>query len=112
MGKKTTFTDFDDLMSSPKDSAALSMDALKGNNDAEKVNKPQRATRGAAAGCKIGQTRHTYVMPEVMISKLKAISGYLGKSEVSVVLEMLEEGIEKYEKKFGPHISDITRGRK
>lgn len=107
MGKKTTFTGFDDLINNPKDSAELSMDALKGNEPA----KQQKATKGAAAGCKIGHTRHTYVMPETMISKLKAISGYLGKSEVNIVLEMLEEGIEKYEKKYGKQISDITRGR-
>lgn len=101
--KTTTFDGFDDLLDQPKDSVTLGQNALQGK-------KVERVTKGAAAGCKPGSTRHTYVMPEEMILKLKAISGYLGRSEVSVVLEILEKGIAEYEDKYGPHVSDINRG--
>lgn len=69
-----------------------------------------KATSGAAAGCKPGSTRHTYVMPYDMINKLKAIAGYHGKPEVAIVLEMLNKGIEEQEQIFGPQVSDINRG--
>lgn len=105
MAKKTTFTGFDNIMSTPKDSVALSQDALNSNTPAA------RPTKGASAGCKEGHTRHTYVMPIEMINKLKAIGGYLGKSEVSIVLSILEEGIAKYEKDYGSQISDLNRGQ-
>lgn len=69
-----------------------------------------RVTKGAAAGCKPGSTRHTYVMPFELIDKLKAIAGYFGKPEVGIVLEILEEGVAKYEAKYGSSVSDINRG--
>lgn len=69
-----------------------------------------KATSGAAAGCKPGSTRHTYVMPYEMISKLKAIAGYHGKPEVAIVLEMLSKGIEEQEQMFGVQVSNINRG--
>lgn len=100
------FEGFDDLMGETKDSVAMALDTLDGN----KQEKVERTTKGAAAGCKPGSTRHTYVMPLEMIYKLKAISGYFGKPEVAIVLEMLEKGIAEYEKLYGPQVSDLTRG--
>ena len=73
--------------------------------------KVKRATKGAAAGCKPGSSRHTYVMPNGMIQKIKAISGYFGKPEVAIVLDILEKGIAEYEEQYGPQVSDLSRGR-
>lgn len=70
----------------------------------------RRRSKGAAAGCKPGSTRHTYVMPLEMITKLKAIAGYFGKPEVGIVLEILEKGIADYEAQYGSCVSDINRG--
>ncbi len=70
----------------------------------------RRPTKGAAAGCKPGSIRHTYVMPLEIISKLKAIAGYFGKPEVGIVLDIIEKGIADYEAKYGSCVSDINRG--
>ena len=103
----SAFEGFDDLMGENKDSVAMALDSLDGK-DKEKV---KRATRGAAAGCKPGSSRHTYVLPDVMIQKIKAISGYFGKPEVAIVLDILEKGIAEYEEQYGPQVSDLSRGR-
>ena len=59
----------------------------------ESLGLKNRPIKGAAAGCKPGSIRHTYVMPMEMISKLKAIAGYFGKPEVGIVLEILDSYI-------------------
>ena len=64
-----------------------------------------RPIRGASAGCKPGFSRKTYVLPEEMIGKLKAIAGHLGKSEVTIVLDMLTKGIDSYEKEYGEGVT-------
>ena len=79
--------------------------------DGKDKKKVKRSTRGAAAGCKPGSSRHTYVLPDVMIQKIKAISGYFGKPEVAIVLDILEKGIAEYEDQYGPQVSDLSRGR-
>lgn len=76
----------------------------------ESLGMKNRPMKGAAAGCKPGSIRHTYVMPHEMISKLKAIAGYFGKPEVGIVLEILERGIADYESQYGACVSDINRG--
>jgi predicted DNA-binding protein len=76
----------------------------------ESLGIKNRSTKGAAAGCKPGSIRHTYVMPLEMISKLKAIAGYFGKPEVGIVLEILQKGIADYEALYGSCVSDINRG--
>lgn len=76
----------------------------------ESLGYSNRPVKGAAAGCKPGSIRHTYVMPLEMITKLKAIAGYFGKPEVGIVLEILEKGIADYEAKYGSCVSDINRG--
>lgn len=66
-----------------------------------KDNRNIRQTRGAAAGCKPGSTRHTYVLPYELIDKIKGIAGDMRKPEVAIVLEMLENGVREYERKHG-----------
>ena len=77
----------------------------------ESLGLTRRTGKGAAAGCKPGHIRHTYVMPQELIDKLKAIAGYLGKPEVGVVLDILEKGVKEYENKYGPSVSDRNRGK-
>lgn len=76
----------------------------------ESLGIKNRSTKGAAAGCKPGSIRHTYVMPLEMISKLKAIAGYFGKPEVGIVLEILQKGIADYEALYDSCISNINKG--
>ena len=42
-----------------------------------------RAVKGAAAGCKVGYTRHTYMLPQKMIEQIKAVSQFFGITESS-----------------------------
>lgn len=77
---------------------SLSGNVVESNN---KDNKSKRQTSGAAAGCKPGSTRHTYVLPYELIDKIKGIAGDMRKPEVAIVLEMLEKGVKEYEKKHG-----------
>lgn len=73
------------------------------------IENRERITKGAAAGCKPGSIRHTYVMPLVMINKLKAIAGYFGKPEVGLVLEFLDKCIAECEAQYGPAVSSLNR---
>ena len=113
MSKKQTMTAAAENPFALSDMAASIVDEMKGGEIATSSPLPDdgiKATVGAAAGCKPGSTRHTYVMPLEMIRKLKAIAGYHGKPEVAIVLEMLTKGIEEQEQKYGVQVSDIKRG--
>ena len=99
---------FDDLIapSAPVDDITkLARDVVNGKPSDKQSKKalviPERATKGAAAGCKPGHTRHTYVMPIEMIEQLKSIAGYFQIPEVSVVLKILEKGIEDVKQRYG-----------
>ena len=95
------FGGFDDIEVEQKDSVQTGMEALTG----KPAETAPRAIKGAAAGCKPGSSRKTYVFPEEVINKLKAISGHMGKSEVAIVLDMVEKGIADYEQRFGADVS-------
>lgn len=113
MGKKKAMTAANDNPFALVDMTSSIVDEMKGNATSQTpVATPDypKATSGAAAGCKPGSTRHTYVMPYEMIRKLKAIAGYHGKPEVAIVLEMLNKGIEEQERIYGEQVSDINRG--
>ena len=113
MSKKRTMAAANDEPFALSNIAASIVDEMKGTETAPTISTSDDAvkvTSGAAAGCKPGSTRHTYVMPLEMISKLKAIAGYHGKPEVAIVLDMLTKGIEEQEQKYGVQVSDIQRG--
>ena len=113
MSKKQTMAAANDEPFALSNIAASIVDEMKGTETAPTISTSDDAvkvTSGAAAGCKPGSTRHTYVMPLEMISKLKAIAGYHGKPEVAIVPDMLTKGIEEQEQKYGVQVSDIQRG--
>lgn len=95
------FFDALDELESNKDSVQMGMEAGGVTNE--------RPTKGAAAGCKPGSIRHTYVLPVTLIDKLKAIAGYFGKPEVGIVLDILEKGVTEYEEKYGKKVSSLSR---
>lgn len=97
------FDNFNGVSQDTRDAVQMQHDSLVGAKPHTTVN----TGKGAAAGCKPGSSRKTYVLPEDLINKLKAISGHMGTPEVSVVLDMLEKGIADYEQKYGTEVSKL-----
>lgn len=66
-----------------------------------KSTNGERATIGAARGCKPGYTRHTYVLPEQMINQVKAVAQFFCCSEVSAAEQLIQKGLDDIRKKHG-----------
>lgn len=66
-----------------------------------KLTNGERATIGAARGCKPGYTRHTYVLPEQMINQVKAVAQFFCCSEVSAAEQLIQKGLDDIKKKHG-----------
>ena len=66
-----------------------------------KLTNSERATIGAARGCKPGYTRHTYVLPEQMINQVKAVAQFFCCSEVSAAEQLIQKGLDDIRKKHG-----------
>ena len=86
--KKTTTQDmsefgsiegFGDLMGTTPDSSNRGIGELHGEKKTEKAPS-KRAVKGAAAGCKVGYTRHTYMLQK----GLEAIEAVHGKKAVTL----------------------------
>lgn len=109
MGKENnksvlTFDDFDGLNES-KSSEQMQAESLGlGNKE-----NGERQTKGAAAGCKPGTTRKTFVLPFELIDKLSAIAAHTRQKEVAIVIDMLEKGVAAYEEKFGKEITSLPK---
>lgn len=96
------FDGFDDLMGETKNSVQLGVEALS-------KKEHERPTKGAAAGCKPGSSRKTFVLPLELIDKLEAIAVHTRQKEVAVVLEMLEKGVKAYEQQYGSEITSLPK---
>lgn len=66
-----------------------------------KTTNGERATSGAARGCRPGYTRHTYVLPQQMIDHIKAVAQFFCCSEVSAAEQLLQKGLDDIRKKYG-----------
>ncbi len=66
-----------------------------------KLTNGERATIGAARGCKPGYTRHTYVLPEQMINQVKAVAQFFCCSEVSAAEQRIQKVLDDIRKKHG-----------
>lgn len=91
------FGGFDDLMNNTPDSSERGIEELRGEPKQKKTVQGKRATRGAAAGCKVGYTRHTYVIPEAMVEQIKAVSQHFGITESSAAEQLIQKGIDGIE---------------
>ena len=69
------------------------------------VSVTDRATSGAAAGCKPGMARQSYVLPVDLPGKLKALAGHLGIPASTLAAEILEQGVAEREKEFWKQVS-------
>jgi len=88
------FGGFDDLMSNTPDSSERGIEELHGETKQAKKAQSKRTVKGAAAGCKAGYTRHTYVLPEQMINQIKAVSQFFGITESSATEQLVQKGLE------------------
>lgn len=70
-------------------------------NKTEEGTIGQRATIGAARGCKPGYTRHTYVLPQQMIDQVKAVAQFFCCSEVSAAEQLIQKGLDDIRKRHG-----------
>lgn len=70
-------------------------------NKTEESTIGQRATIGAARGCKPGYTRHTYVLPQQMIDQVKAVAQFFCCSEVSAAEQLIQKGLDDIRKRHG-----------
>lgn len=107
--KKTTTQDmsefgsiegFGDLMGTTPDSSNRGIGELHGEKKTEKAPS-KRAVKGAAAGCKVGYTRHTYMLPKTMIEQIKAVSQFFGITESSSAEQLIQKGLEAIEAVHG-----------
>lgn len=71
-----------------------------GRGNVEKEIKPA----SAVAGCRPGYSRHTYILPIVVIEQIRNIASYCNQSESSTVEELLMKGINDAIAKNGKQI--------
>ena len=117
--KKTTTQDmsefgsiegFDDIMGTTPDSSNRGIDELHGEKKTEKAPS-KRAVKGAAAGCKVGYTRHTYMLPQKMIEQIKAVSQFFGITESSSAEQLIQKGLEAIEAVHGKKAVTLQKSK-
>lgn len=109
-------------MAKEDNKSVLAMSGFDGINDNKSSEQMQaeslgiapsdnthRIVKGAAAGCKPGTSRKTYVLPLDMIDKIAAIAAYTRRKEVAVVIELLERGVASYEQEYGKEITTLPK---
>ena len=117
--KKTTTQDmsefgsiegFGDLMGTTPDSSNRGIGELHGEKKTEKAPS-KRAVKGAAAGCKVGYTRHTYMLPKTMIEQIKAVSQFFGITESSSAEQLIQKGLEAIESGHGKKAVTLQKSK-
>ena len=108
-------------MAKEDNKSVLAMDGFDGINDNKSSEQMQaeslgiapsdnsRVSKGAAAGCKPGTSRKTYVLPLDMIDKIAAIAAYTRRKEVAVAIDLLERGVASYEQEYGKEITALPK---
>lgn len=77
-----------------------------------KSETPQRVRKGAACGCKVGYTRHTYVLPLKMIDQVKAVAHFFNCSEVAAAEQIIQKGLDDIQKKHGKKALTLQKTQK
>ena len=100
------FDNFNEVSQDNRDAVQMQHDSLVGIKPKENAERP---IKGAAAGCKPGSSRKTFVLPLELIDKLGAIAAHTRQKEVAVVLDMLEKGVANYEEQYGKEITALPK---
>ena len=101
------FDNFNDVSQDTRDAVQMQHDSLVGARPQEKTTV--NTGKGAAAGCKPGTSRKTFVLPFELIDKLGAIAAHTRQKEVAVVIDMLEKGVASYEQQYGKEITALSK---
>ena len=101
---------FDDIMGTTPDSSNRGIGELHGEKKTEKAPS-KRAVKGAAAGCKVGYTRHTYMLPKAMIEQIKAVSQFFGITESSSAEQLIQKGLEAIESVHGKQAVTLQKSK-
>ena len=101
---------FGDLRGTTPDSSNRGIGELHGEKKTEKAPS-KRAVKGAAAGCKVGYTRHTYMLPKTMIEQIKAVSQFFGITESSSAEQLIQKGLEAIEAVHGKKAVTLQKSK-
>ena len=71
--------------------------------------KQQFNSASAAAGCKPGTSRKTFVLPLELIDQITSIAAYTRRKEVAVVIDLMERGVASYEQEYGKDITTLPK---
>lgn len=55
-------------------------------------------------GCRDGYSRHTYILPKLIIEQIHNISRHMGQTEGEIMEQLLTKGIEEVQSKHGTKI--------
>ena len=105
-----TIEGFDDIMGATPDSSNRGIRELHGEKKTEKAPS-KRAVKGAAARCKVGYTRHTYMLPKAMIEQIKAVSQFFGITESSSAEQLIQKGLEAIEAVHGKKAVTLQKSK-
>ena len=100
----------EDIMGATADSSNRGIGELHGEKKTEK-EPSKRAVKGAAAGCKVGYTRHTYMLPKTMIEQIKAVSQFFGITESSSAEQLIQKGLEAIEAVHGKKAVTLQKSK-
>ena len=90
-------------------SDAVAFFKMSSNESDETVSK--RAVKGAAAGCKVGYTRHTYMLSQKTIEQIKAVSQFFGITESSSAEQLIQKGLETIESVHGKKAVTLQKSK-
>ena len=94
------------------DDKELSKEKLDKTVKSPKSGSPQRVQKGAASGCKVGYTRHTYVLPLKMTDQVKAVAHFFNCSEVAAAEQIIQKGLDDIQKKHGKKALTLQKTQK
>ena len=82
-------------------------DSIQTGLEAAGLSPAEKVTKGAAAGCKPGTSRKTFVLPLELIDQITSIAAYTRRKEVAVVIDLMERGVASYEQEYGKDITTL-----
>lgn len=83
-----------------------------------KHNKPRNPRKckenvpSSEKGCKLGYTRHTYLLSKDMVDRIRLIADFFGWTETATLEQLLRKGIDEAVAKYGDELNDSSKKRK
>ena len=77
-----------------------------------KVRKSKENVPSSEKGCKLGYTRHTYLLSKDMVDRIRLIADFFGWTETATLEQLLRKGIDEAVAKYGDELNDSSKKRK